>query len=338
MIQDLHRYDPRDKLKKMFAVAWTDGRICVCNIAKSVSNNNHDNHDNDPNLVEQYEWSVVHSFHTKYSFFQLNLLRFKNLNPIVEHSNRETETSLSNFESSDNLEAYWQSVHGDNDDDPPSTESAILASMADLFLVASSHSGHTLFISLIPTDFGEDITTTVTPPYERKIYSYDSRHALHSQVVKYLLIGHVNHISNPLTTLSTDSPQTSSLNSIHNSDSNESSHCLVYITGRGECWIVKDIESELLRFGPPTVPQIHFTNSDIEKANRIVRMWNIISSIPRNKMTFSTSELENDSQFHSDEPHNEGVALIQKLLSTSIEDLKQMVELTSLQAWKKLEG
>lgn len=125
--------------------------------------------------------------------------------------------------------------------------------------------------------------------------------------------------------------------SIDDSIDSSSPYCLVYITTNGDCWIVTDIEKELSQYGPPVLPQLQFETSDIEKANRIVRMWNIISSIPRNKGNVNSYESDHDHhQFHSNEQSNEGIALIQRLLSTSIEDLQKMVEFTSLNAWKEL--
>lgn len=329
----------------MFAVAWTDGRICICNITKLPIYESGSTPASAPG--SEYEWNVIKSFHTQYSFFQLNLLRFKNLNPIIETTNRETETSLSNIESNGDLENFWQSVHGDNEEDTTLGESGLATSMSDLFLVVSSHTGHTIFISLIPSDFGEEIiSSSTTSPFinQRKLYCYDSRHSLHSQVVKFSLIGRINHITN---SPSNTSPSTDLSNSTNGSIESQSdtrveyTYCLLYVTARGECWIVKDIEKELSQCGPPIIPHIQFTTSDIEKANRIVRMWNIISSIPRNKTTSTSSpdslEGESGDQSNETQHQNEGITLIQRLLATSIEDLQQMIESTSLTAWKELE-
>lgn len=54
----------------VFAIAWMDGRICICHILP-VSSHSSDGNTAHRDREEKLCWAVVHCFHTKHSFFRI---------------------------------------------------------------------------------------------------------------------------------------------------------------------------------------------------------------------------------------------------------------------------
>jgi hypothetical protein len=338
VIRGLSRYHPTNQSICMFAVGWIDGRICIFNIVR-ISEENAGPHASKSPLPPNpfWDWSVVQTFHTKYSLFRLDYIRLKSphssISPRISSANDlSTLEQQGQGQGQQDLDSSWQSVHGDLEDEEVNYRQA----REEGYIIACSHTGHTIFINLLSSDFGESSTDNRT----RNLFSFDSRHALHGEVVRSAAIGRLSHVHPQQTQTLAASPRTSSLS-------------LVYLTGRGDIWIVSEIEQELSLLGPPTIPSIRFTSAEIEKANRVVRMWNIIKPIPPQlphplHPTRRSSSSETESSFSSNpnhrgellapQHHHDGVDLIRRLFSTSLKDLEQMAELTSLKSWNQLQG
>lgn len=314
IIRGLSRYNPTNQSTCMFALAWVDGRICICNLAKNPKSNLSESEPSHLGLSlplnYSWDWRVIQTFHTKYSLFRLDYVRFKSAIDQPKSSVQSTtvdDLSYSEHKYQD-LELNWQSVHGDIEEEETSDHQAC----EEAYIVASSHTGHTLFITVLPSDLGES-TSAADDHQIRKIFSFDSRHSLHGEIVRYIAIGRLNHISPAQNCPLQSSDETPAINSFS----------MVYLTSSGDIWIVNNVEWELAILGPPIIPSVRFSSSDIDRANRIVRMWNIMRSGPVSKGDVI------------DSAQQDGVQLIQRLLSTSLTDLKRMVEETSLDSWHR---
>jgi hypothetical protein len=343
IIRGLARYHPTNQSLCMFAAGWVDGRICIFNILRIPEGTATPSASKSPLPPNScWEWSVVQSFHTRYSLFRLDYVRLKSpyqlasllpRNSTVDDLSSQDQQQGQGQGQGQDLDSNWQSVHGDLEDEEVNYQQA----REEGYLIASSHTGHTVIINLLSSDFGESSATSGEDQRSRRLFSFDSRHALHGEVVRYTAIGRLSHVRPQPTqpaAVSASSPQPSSLS-------------LVYLTGRGDIWIVSDIEVELSLLGPPTIPSLCFSSAEIEKANRVVRMWNIIKPIPSPQPlhpTHRSTSSDTERSISSCNPasvsvsvsqphHHDGVDLIRRLLSTSLADLQQMADLTSLEAW-----
>jgi hypothetical protein len=339
IIRGLSRYHPTNQFLCMFAVGWIDGRICICNVAKvpeeaSVHIPLSQRSTLPVNL--SWEWSVLQTFHTQFSFFRLDYTRFTALSRHMCAQSPSPPKAMpgDDLTSADIQEAdtNWQSVHGEVEEEEVNYEEA----QEEGYIIASSHTGHTVFINLLSSDFGEGAGGNGGSRL-RRLYSFDSRHSLHNGIVRYIAIARLNHITDVA------APEPSSPSS-----PSSSSLSLVYLTGRGDIWIVNNIEEELSLLGPPTIPSIQFTTSEIEKANRLVRIWNIIRPLPPPPLPLvklqqiSSTDEDVQSVDHSDEQvgevecthlvHQDGMALIRRLLSMPLKDLRLIAELTALKS------
>jgi hypothetical protein len=345
IIRGLSRYHPTNQFLCMFAVGWIDGRICICNVAKistDVSSRIPASRRLALPVNLSWEWSVLQTFHTQFSFFRLDYTRFKAFgrSPSESHSSpRATAITVDDLSNSEHfgpdLDTNWQSVHGEVEEEEVNYQEA----QEEGYILAFSHTGHTVFINLLSTDFGEGGGNSTDGSQLRRLYSFDSRHSLHNGIVRYIAIARLSHI--------TDS-DSSSVEGLSSEPPPRPSLSLVYLTGRGDIWIVNNIEQELSLLGPPSIPSIRFTTAELEKANRLVRVWNIIRPLPPPQPPLGEPHqqlLSTDAEIHlgdhSDQltgegecthppVHQDGTALIRRLLSMSVKDLRQIAQSTSL--------
>ncbi len=308
----------------IFAVAWTDGRICVCHVSRITSSVL-----NSPpySLLPRnssFEWGALTCLPTQYSIFRLEFIRMSSLSVCdkmnepfekidQEREFNEKDNGMRANDSSDNLDNYWKSVHGDGDEEGErEIENSEKCDLSEIFLIASSHTGHTLFISLVGGETGAlDEEHQISQSTERKIFSFDSRHALHSQALRASASGLQPVFLSLITRLGFLSHLSCTSSSQELTPLPLPTLSLIYLTSGGEVWIIKEVETELSRFGPPTVPLITFSLSDVEKANRIVRLWNIISPSESLQMRQERREPNEGENEHL----NDGLDLIQRLLA-----------------------
>mmetsp|Transcript_12315 Transcript_12315/g.18667 ORF Transcript_12315/g.18667 Transcript_12315/m.18667 type:complete len:578 (-) Transcript_12315:50-1783(-) len=315
-----------------FAVAWLDGRICICRIVTAVLAGSESGRGGS-------EWEVVQCFHTRFALFRLGFLI-----PSVSFSTA-AGGGVSQEEGMEKGEVEIQEEELFEKKYYPTGS----------FLVAASHSGHTLIISL--DEHGSSNSS--------RVFLFDSRHSFQSTIMTDFGVGNLSHlVRKPKATgvamhsRSDSSEVSGDMMHPQRSSSAESTvgddvssdivqdqqqhqcdiptetptcapcleeGCLVYLTASGAVHIVSGLQSHLASVGPPSIPHTRFSSTSVAIAEGVAATWaeKVLHALP------SPTVDSEDTTCKMTSSNTVGTApakdLITKLMTMSVDDIDRIL-------------
>ena len=145
----------------LFAAAWSDGRLCICEIARHITSDGN----------ELQCWFVQQCFETNNSFFDIHILEGGVFDAIAQSPDIDINRPVSNGK-----------VHNTSISDDADVGTMSRNHRCTMTIVAAARNGKVVMVSISPSK--ALATCSVIGDYPYDIYCFDSQHRVKGNIVQ----------------------------------------------------------------------------------------------------------------------------------------------------------